>query len=67
MKTVKEILDQEYVNAKDLQILIPGMSYSGALKYLKRIKAEMSKKNYYIPEQRTIVVLTKLVVKDLGI
>ena len=67
MKTVKEVLDQQYVTAQDIKLVIPGLSYVRALSYIDELRAEMKEKNYFVPEGRTKVALTKLFKKKFGI
>lgn len=66
-KTTKEILDQQYMSANDLILVIPTMSYSTALDYIKRIRSKMSEENYFIPKGKTLIALTWMIKKDLGI
>lgn len=66
-KTTKEILDQQYMSANDLILVIPTMSYSSALEYIKRIRSMMKDKNYYVPHGKTLIALTWMIKKDLGI
>lgn len=67
IKTVEEVLAQPYVNAYDLKIINPYMSYSEALSYIKKKRQEMQEKNYFVPKGKTKVALTKLVRKDMGV
>ncbi len=66
-KTIKEILEQQYLSANDLIIVIPTMSYSSALNYIKRIRNKMEEENYFIPKGKTLIALTWMIKKDLGI
>lgn len=66
-KTAKEVLEQQYVSAYDIQVIIPTMSYANALDYIKRIRSKMEEAGYFIPKGRTLIALTYLVKKDLGI
>lgn len=66
-KTQKEILEQQYLSASDLKIIIPTMSYSSALDYIKKIRLKMKESNYYIPSGKTLIALTWMIKKDLGI
>lgn len=66
-KTVKEILDQQYMSANDLILVIPTMSYLTALEYIKRIRSKMEEENYFIPRGKTLIALTWMIKKDLGI
>ena len=59
IKDRNEILDQVYVSAEDLEILMPGLSYGQRLKLIKEIRNEMKQKNLYLPQGRTLVASTK--------
>ncbi len=65
-KAKEEILDQLYISAYDLQVLIPSMSYAKALEYIEKKREEMKEKNMYIPDCRTKLALTKMIRKDCG-
>ena len=65
-KTKEEILEQLYLSAYDLQILIPTMTYATALKYIKAARDEMKKKNLLVPEGQTKLELTKIIRKQFG-
>ena len=67
MKTNEEILNQLYISASDLQILIPLMCRTTAIKHINDIQQEMKDKGLYIPHTRTKLALTKLVRKRFGI
>ena len=67
MKTTKEILDQQYITALDMQQIIPSLSYPRALKYIDELRIEMKKKGYFVPEGKTKVALTKMFKKKFGI
>lgn len=66
-KTSKEILEQSYITALDLQILIPDLGYHTALAYIKDMRREMKEKGYFVPGGRKYVALTKLVKKKYGL
>jgi hypothetical protein len=66
MKTNKEILEQQYITAKDIQQIMP-VGYTKALKYIDDLREEMKMKNYFVPDGRTKVALTKLFKKKFGI
>ena len=66
-KPVQEVLEQQYISAYDLQIIIPHLAYNKALKYIEMFRTEMEEKNYFVPEGKTKVALTKLVRKKLGL
>lgn len=65
-KTKEEILDQLYLSADDLKILIPEITYATALKYIKEVREEMKNKNIFLPVSKTKLALTKLVRKKFG-
>ena len=66
MKTNKEILEQEYMNANELMQIIP-VNYIIALGYIKEVQEEMKEKNYLVPKSRQKVALTKLIRKKFGL
>lgn len=43
MKT-NEILNQAYMNAKDLMMVIPNLTYDNAIKYINEVREEMKQK-----------------------
>ena len=47
MKTKEEILEQPYITAKDLKILIPNLGINKCVEYIKMIQEEMKEKNYF--------------------
>lgn len=67
MKTKEEILNQSYITAKDLKILIPNLGVNRCVEYIKMIREEMKEKNYFVPQTKEYVALTKLVRKKFGI
>ena len=67
MKTNEEILNQQYITAKDIQQIIPNLGYNSALKYIDDLREEMKTKNYFVPNGKTKVALTKLFKKKFGI
>lgn len=67
MKTKEEILNQSYMNAKDLKMLIPTMGINRCVDYIKEIRVEMEQKGYFVPQTKPFVALTKLVRKKFGI
>ena len=66
MKTREEILQQDYMSAKDLKILIPSLGINKCVQYIKDVQIEMMNKNYFIPETKEYLALTKLVRKKFG-
>ena len=66
MKTKEEILNQTYLSATDLKILIPTLGINKCIKYIKETRVEMEEKGYFIPETKPYLALTKLVKKKFG-
>ena len=66
MKTSRELLEQDYLNAKELMQIIP-VSYIRALEYITETQEEMKQKNYFVPRTRPKVALTKLIRKKFGL
>lgn len=67
MKTPEEILNQQYVTARDIQKVIPKLGYIRALSYVDDLREEMKNKGYFVPNGKTKVALTKLFKKKFGI
>lgn len=67
MKNKDEILDQLYITAKDLMVLIPDIKYQRALDCINDVRTEMKEKKYFIPKTKEHIALTKLVRKKFGI
>ncbi|MEI3498908.1 MAG: hypothetical protein V8Q71_00030 [Bacilli bacterium] len=67
MKTQEEILSQQYITARDIQVIIPNLGYIKALSYIEDLREEMKNKNYFVPDGKTKVALTKLFKKKFGI
>ena len=66
MNKQEEILNKKYITARDIQKIIP-VGYSKALSYIDDLRKEMKEKNYFVPDGRTKVALTKLFKKKFGI
>lgn len=56
-----------YVSAKDLQKMIPNLTYDNAIKYINKAREVMKERNYLIPITRPKVALTEIVYEMLGI
>lgn len=67
VKTKEEILEQLYISPQDLKILIPTMGIGNCLNCIKEVRAIMKEKNYYVPQTKPMLALTKIVRKELGI
>jgi len=67
MKTKEEILNQSYITAQDLKLLIPELGINKCVDYIKQIRVEMETKGYFVPRGRQLLALTKLVRKKFGI
>lgn len=57
---------KEYLTAEDLTNIIPGLSIIKARQYIREAQEEMREKNYFIPETKKKVALTKLLRKRFG-
>lgn len=66
-KSNKDVLEQTYMTARDLQILIPNLGYTKALSYIEDVRKEMVEKGYFVPKGKTKVALTKIIKKNYGI
>ena len=66
MKTKEEILNQVYMSAKDLKILIPTLGTNKCRRYIKELNQEMIEKKCFIPETKEYLALTKMVRKKFG-
>ena len=66
-KNSEEILEQIYVSADDLQILMPGASYNQRLNLIKEIRNEMQEKNLYVPSGKILLASTKILKKKCGV
>ncbi len=67
MKKTEEILQQQYVTATDLMIIIPKLNYNRALIFINEMREEMKQKGYFVPNSKTKVALTKLFKKKFGL
>ena len=61
--TKDEILDQLYVSAKEIKILMPKLGINRCRSLIEEIQEEMRDKNYYIPSGKPKMALTRLVKK----
>ena len=60
-------MNKYYITAKDLQDMIPNLTYDNAIKYINEAREVMKERNYLIPITRPKVALTKIVLEMLGI
>jgi len=67
IKTTEEILNQKYMSAQDLKVIIPSLGINKCTEYIKKIQDEMKEKGYFVPETKKYLALTKLVRKKFGI
>lgn len=56
-----------YLTAKDLQEMIPNLTYDNAIKIINKARNIMEDKKYLIPIARPKVALTSIVLDMLGI
>lgn len=57
---------KQYITAKELQKLIPNLTYDNANKYINKAREVMKEKNYLIPITRPKVALRKIVYEMFG-
>lgn len=68
MKTRDEVLNQDYVTAKDIQIIIGNVNIITCRELIDEVREEMKNKRLYVPPgTKPKRALTKLVKKKLGI
>jgi hypothetical protein len=60
-------MNKNYYTAKDLQQIVPNLTYDNAIKYINMAREIMKEKNYLIPIARPKVALAKIVNEMLGI
>lgn len=60
-------MNKYYLTAKDLQQMIPNLTYDNAIKYINEARKIMKERNYLIPIARPKVALTEIVLEMLGI
>ena len=65
--TIKQIKEKDYITAKELQQIIPNLTYDNAIKYINKAREVMREKNYCIPIARPKLALTKIVFEMFGI
>ena len=63
----EEILNLDYISAKELKMLVPGWGINSIAKFINEVQADMKEKRLYIPTSKSKLVLTSLVCKKLGI
>ena len=66
MKTKEEILNQSYLSAKDLKVIMPHIGINKCREYIEETIEEMRNKNLYVPEGKTKIALTKMLRKKFG-
>ena len=66
-KTREQILNQDYMSAKDLKILIPTLGINNCRNIINEVVIDMRNDGCYVPPGKTIIALTKYVKKKLGI
>ena len=66
-KTKDEVLNQIYLDAKDLKILIPGLGIQQCRNLIDEIRQEMAEKNLYVPPVKPRLALTKIIKKKFGL
>ncbi len=67
MKTKNEILDQAYISAKDMKMLIPTLGINKCIEYIKDLRKEMEEKQYFVPQTKPLLAHTGLFRKKFKI
>lgn len=65
--TKEEVLNSEYMSAKELKVLMPQIGVNGCRYIIKQVREIMKSKKQYCPPGKTIIALTSEVKKFLGI
>lgn len=60
-------MNKNYYTVKDLQKVIPGLTYDKSLKIINEAQKRMKEKNYLIPITKEKIALVKIVNEMLGI
>lgn len=63
----EKILEQVYVSPQDIKKLVPTLGMDLCRKFIDQARAEMKEKNYYVPDTKPKLALTKIVKKMMGI
>lgn len=66
-KDPSTVLNQYYLSAYDLTIIIPNLKIGKARVYIKEAQKEMENKGIFIPQARPKVALTKIIKKKFGL
>lgn len=67
IKDPSTVLNQYYLSAHDLTIIIPNLKIERARIYIQEAQKEMEKKGIFIPKSRPKVALTKIIKKKFGL
>lgn len=68
MKDKKDmILDKLYLSPQDLKELVPSLGIDLCRKFIDEARKEMQEKNYFVPQTKPKLALTKIVKKMIGI
>ena len=68
MRYRDEVLSKDYLEAKDIQVIIPKMNIKTCRELIDEVREEMQNKKLYVPPgTKPKRALTKLVKKKLGI
>ncbi len=67
MKTKEEILNQLYVSPQDVKLLIPTLGMELCRQLVEETRNDMKEKNYFVPETKPKLALTKMLRKRIGV
>lgn len=65
--TKEEVLNSEYISAKELRVLMPQIGLNSCRDIIKQVREIMELKKQFCPPGKTIIALTSEVKKYLGI
>lgn len=66
-KDPSTVLNQYYLSAYDLTVIIPNLKIERARIYIQEAQKEMENKGIFIPQSRPKVALTKIIKKKFGL
>ena len=67
MKTKEEILNQMYITANDIKLLIPTLGINQCTQLIKDIRVEMKNQELYVPQSKPMLASTQIFKKMTGI
>ena len=65
--TREDILNQDYLSAKDIKKLVPEWGVNSIAKFVTQVQEDMKERKLFIPQSKSKLVLTRLVMQKLGL